>query len=311
MNGDPGNSGKSAGGQPLAGRHLVVLGMGYAARAAARLAMAGGARVSATTRSAEKAARLAAEGITVLAAHDGRLAPEALQDATDLLVSVPPAAGGCPALALAAPALERAAALRWIGYFSSTAVYGDCGGAWIDETRMPAPHGADARGRLDAEQAWLQAARTAGAACDLLRIAGIYGPGRDRLASLRAGTAQVIDKPGQVFNRIHRDDIAGATLAAMLSPDGERLINLADGNPCSSVEMMCGLAAMLGLPAPAVTPWNPSALPPEMAGFFAENRRIGNERLLALPGFSLRHPDWRAGYQAIVAGEDGPAASGA
>jgi len=287
----------------LAGRHLAILGLGYAAQALARLAMAEGARVSGTTRDADKAARLRAAGIAVLPTEADELYPDALADVTDLLISIPPVSDGCPALAMAEPELAPARRLRWIGYFSSTAVYGDCGGDWIDESRAPAPRSGDAEARLLAEEAWREVARAHGAAFDILRIAGIYGPGRDRLAGLRAGTARVIDKPGQVFNRIHRDDIAGATLAAMLSPGGERLTNLSDGHPCSSVEMMRGLAAMLGLPAPAVTPWDPAALPPGMASFYAENRRLRNDRLLALPGFSLRYPDWRAGYRAIIAGE--------
>ncbi|WP_347268461.1 NAD-dependent epimerase/dehydratase family protein [Paracoccus sp. (in: a-proteobacteria)] len=287
----------------LAGRHLFVLGLGYAAQELARQAMAEGARVSGTTRDAGKADRLRAAGITILAPSDGGLPADALAGVTDLLISVPPQAAGCPALAMARTALQHADALRWIGYLSSTAVYGDCGGEWIDETRPPAPRGDDARARLLAEEEWRAAARAAGAACDVLRIAGIYGPGRDRLASLREGKARVIDKPGQVFNRIHRDDIAGAALAAMLSPAGERLTNLADGQPCSSVEMMTGLADMLGLPAPEITAHDPAASAGPMAGFFAENRRIRNDRLRALPGFALRYPDWQAGYRAIIAAE--------
>lgn len=293
-----------SGGQgQLAGRHLAILGLGYVAEAVARLAIAEGARVSGTTRDAAKAARLAATGITVLATEDGEVYPDALADVTDLLISVPPEAEGCPALSMVAPELAVARRLRWIGYFSSTSVYGDCGGEWIDETRPPAPRRGDALARLGAEEEWREAARTRGAALDIMRIAGIYGPGRDRLASLRDGTARVIDKPGQVFNRIHRDDIAGAVLAAMQAPAGERLTNLTDGSPCSSLEMMRGIAEMLDLPAPTVTPWDPAAISPAMAAFHAENRRIRNDRLRALPGFALRHPDWRSGYQSIIAAE--------
>lgn len=284
---------------PLSGRRLAILGAGYAGQALARQAMEAGARVSATTRDAGKAARLRARGIAVLDSTGGRLAPQALRQVTDLLISVPPGAEGCPALDMAHAALEGAERLRWIGYFSSTAVYGDCGGDWIDENRAPAPRSADAKARLVAEEAWRAVARAHGAAFDVMRIAGIYGPGRDRLAGLREGGARVIDKPGQVFNRIHRDDIAAAALAAMAAPAGERLTNLADGNPCSSVELMCGIARLFDLPAPRVVPFDPAALPPGVADFFAENRRLRNDRLRALPGFTLRHPDWRAGYQAM------------
>ena len=286
-------------------RHVAILGLGFAAQKFARQAMAAGARVSGTTRDEDKAARLRLEGIAILETTEGRLRPDALEGVTDLVISVPPGAEGCPALATAREALEGAKDLRWIGYYSSTAVYGDCGGDWIDETRSPAPRGNDAKARLVAEREWRDIAARHGADCDILRISGIYGPGRDRLAALRAGTAKAVDKPGQVFNRIHRDDIAGATLAAMLSPAGERLTNLADGHPCSSVDLLCGLADMLSLPRPEITPFDAAAMPPGMAGFFAENRRLKNEHLRALPGFSLRYPDWRAGYQAIIAAEAG------
>jgi len=287
------------------GRHVAILGLGYSAQEFARQAMAGGARVSGTTRDDDKATRLREQGVVILETPEGRLRPDALEGVTDLVISAPPRPEGCPALAMARETLERATDLRWIGYYSSTAVYGDCGGDWIDETRAPAPRGNDAKARLVAEAEWRNIAARHGAACDILRISGIYGPGRDRLATLRAGTAKAVDKPGQVFNRIHRDDIAGATLAAMLSPAGERLTNLADGHPCSSVELLCGLADMLSLPRPEITPFDAAAMPPGMAGFFAENRRLKNERLRTLPGFTLRYPHWRAGYQAIIAAEAG------
>lgn len=289
-------------GRRLAGRHLALIGPGYAAQELARQAMAEGATVSATARDPAKAAALEAAGLRILPQQAGRLVPGALAGVTDLLVSTPPRDGACPGLDLAGPALEGARP-GWIGYLSSTAVYGDCGGDWIDETRPPAPRTADARGRLAAEEAWRGVARMAGAAFDVLRIAGIYGPGRNILASLRAGQARAIDKPGQVFNRIHRDDIAGAALAAMLSPAGERLTNLADGQPCSSAELTRGVARLLHLPEPPPVPFAEAGLPPGAAGFWAENRRLGIDRLLALPGFALRYPGWQSGYTALIAAE--------
>ena len=279
---------------PLSGRRLLLIGPGYAARAVAAAVLAQGGQVSATLRDPSRAAELQAQGIDTVA-----LSPQALEGVSDLLVSAPPGPEGCPALAALGP---LPAGLRWIGYYSSTAVYGDCGGDWIDETRAPAPRTADAKGRLSAEAAWQQAAARAGAALDILRIAGIYGPdGRNVLGQLRAGTARAILKPGQVFNRIHRDDIAGATLAAMASPVAERLTNLSDGAPCPASVVLMGVAEMLALPPPPQVAFEEAGLPPGAAGFYAENRRLRNDRLLALPGFRLRYPDWRAGYRAIIA----------
>ena len=279
---------------PLSGRRLLLIGPGYAARAVAAAVLAQGGQVSATLRDPSRAAELQAQGIDTVA-----LSPQALEGVSDLLISAPPGPEGCPALAALGP---LPAGLRWIGYYSSTAVYGDCGGDWIDETRAPAPRTADAKGRLSAEAAWQQAAARVGAALDILRIAGIYGPdGRNVLGQLRAGTARAILKPGQVFNRIHRDDIAGATLAAMASPVAERLTNLSDGAPCPASVVLMGVAEMLALPPPPQVAFEEAGLPPGAAGFYAENRRLRNDRLLALPGFRLRYPDWRAGYRAIIA----------
>lgn len=284
----------------LAGRHLLLLGPGYAARAVAARVIAQGGKVSASLRDPARAAGLEAQGITPIPLADGPLLPRALEGVTDLLVSAPPGPAGCPALA-SLEALPRW--LRWIGYYSSTAVYGDCGGDWIDETRAPAPSTADAKGRLVAEAAWNEAAARSGAALDILRIAGIYGPeGRNVVGQLRTGTARSIIKPGQVFNRIHRDDIAGATLAAMSSPAGQRLTNLSDGAPCPASEVLLGVAEMLGLPPPPQVSFADAGLPPGAAGFYAENRRLRNDRLLALQGFRLQYLDWRAGYRAIIAG---------
>lgn len=285
----------------LAGRHVALIGAGYAAVEFARQAMAAGARVSATCRDARRAESLAAAGIAPLDASPGHLAPGTLAGVTDVLASTPPGEAGCPGLALAAPGLAGAR-LDWIGYLSSTAVYGNCGGDWIDETRPPAPQTADARGRLIAEAGWSKLAAATGAGYDILRIAGIYGPGRNLLTLLRAGQGRAVDKPGQVFNRIHRDDIAGATLAAMASPAGQRLTNLSDGAPCPASEVLLGVAEMLGLPPPPQVSFADAGLPPGAAGFYAENRRLRNDRLLALQGFRLQYPDWRAGYRAIIAG---------
>ncbi|HMM08262.1 MAG TPA: SDR family NAD(P)-dependent oxidoreductase [Paracoccus solventivorans] len=287
----------------FSGRHLLLVGPGYAARAVAGLVIAAGGSVSAAIRDPARAEALAAEGIRALALDaDGRLDPARLAGGTDLLVSAPPTPEGCPGLRALGEAWPPS--LRWIGYYSSTAVYGDCGGEWIDETRAPAPRTADAKGRLTAEAAWTAAARRHGAALDILRIAGIYGPGtRNVLGQLRSGTARAIVKPGQVFNRIHRDDIAAATLAAMRAPDGVRLTNLADGAPSPASEVLAGVARMLGLPEPPAVAFDKAGLPPGAAGFYAENRRIRADRLAALPGFRLAYPDWRAGYAAILASE--------
>ncbi|TCO73261.1 SDR family oxidoreductase [Rhodovulum euryhalinum] len=298
----------------LAGRHIFVFGAGYVGARAAALIQALGARVSATTRDPVRAADLSGKGI---AAHlfDAGRAPDAdtlrdwLDGVTDLLVSIPPDSAAppevaCPVLAALLSSGVELPDLRWIGYLSSTGVYGDCGGAWIDETRPPAAATPDARGRIGAELGWRAFAQPRGIPLDILRIAGIYGPGtRNALAQVHSGRARAVVKPGQVFNRIHVDDISGAILATMGHPDGTRVTNLADDLPATSAEVLDHAAALLGLPKPPRVPLEDAGLPPMAAAFWAENRRLRNDRLKALPGFALRHPTYREGLAAILAAE--------
>lgn len=288
----------------LKGRHLLCVGLGYSAQALADQARAAGMQVSGTVRDADRVAGFASRGIRAIAVNGKSLPEDTLDGITDLLVSAPPGRDGCPAHALLRAALATARDLQWIGYLSSSAVYGHCGGDWIDETRLPVPMSTDAKGRLTAENQWQALAQTNGIALDILRIAGIYGPGRNSLARVRSGKARAIIKPGQYFNRIHRDDIAGACLAALQSPAGLRLTNLSDGAPCPASDILIGLAEMLDLPRPQEIPFSDAILPPGAAGFYAESRRLRNDRLLALPGFKLRHPSWKSGYRAILAEEE-------
>jgi len=297
-------------GEELTGRHLFVFGAGYAAGRAVRLARAAGAAVSATTRDPLRAADLAEQGVQAHLfdadrppTHD--MMRHWLDGVSDLLVSIPPDPQVvCPALAALTSSGADLSALRWVGYLSSTGVYGDCGGAWIDETRPIAPATPDARGRVAAEAGWRALAERNGASLDLLRIAGIYGPGtRNALAQIRSGRARAIVKPGQVFNRIHADDIAGAILAAMTDPAGLRVLNLADDLPAPIGDVLDHAAALLGQPTPPRIALEEAALPPMAAAFYAENRRLRNDRLKALPGFTLRYPTYREGLAAILSEE--------
>lgn len=288
----------------LRGRHLFCFGLGYTARRLVPRLRALGVRVSGTTRGAGTASGWAALGIEAHVFDGSRpVGAGALEGVTDILISVPPGPFGCPALIAHRPQIAALPDLRWIGYLSSTAVYGDCGGEWIDETRSLAPGSPDAIGRVASETAWSALAASRRVACDLLRVSGIYGPGRSALDQIRSGRARAIVKPGQVFNRIHVDDIAGAVLAAMRAPGRRRVTNLADDCPAPTSEVLLHAARLLGLPPPQVVPLAEADLPPMMAGFYAENRRILNAGLKSLPGFVLGHPDYRAGLAAILDAE--------
>jgi nucleoside-diphosphate-sugar epimerase len=203
--------------------------------------------------------------------------------------------------------LRESVHLRWAGYLSTTGVYGDQGGAWVDETTPAAGTAPRAKRRLAAERAW--AALAGHVAVDLFRVAGIYGPGRSILDDLRAGTARRVIKPGHAFGRIHRDDIAGAVLAAMRQGRGPgvRILHLADDVPEESAVVTEAAAKLLGVPVPPGVPYE-QALPAmgEMArSFWADNRKVSSAITQRELGYRWRYPDYRAGLQAILDEERG------
>ncbi|MDE2515831.1 MAG: SDR family NAD(P)-dependent oxidoreductase [Rhodospirillales bacterium] len=287
---------------------LLIAGLGYSARAVARAALAAGWAVTAGRR--ESTAPLPGIQFRPFADLAGAMA-----EVSHLLVSVPPGEAGDPALDIAAAAIGRAAAagtLRWIGYLSTTGVYGDRAGAWVDEASAPAPGNARSRHRHAAEQAWAQFAPLC--AVDLFRLAGIYGPGRSAFDDLRAGRARRVLRPGHVFGRIHRDDIARAVLAAMGQhrPPGLRVLNLADDAPAETAEVVAHAAALLGLPAPPAVPYQEAeaAMSPMARSFWAECRRVSSARTKAALDLAWRYPSYREGLADILE-EEGRGPSGA
>jgi nucleoside-diphosphate-sugar epimerase len=239
-------------------------------------------------------------GVRVAAFAD---AGQALRGTTHLLATAPPDANSDPVLAAYGQSIAAAPRLHWIGYLSSTGVYGDRGGAWVDEATPAAPASERSRQRLAAEQAWGRFA--ARMAVDLFRLAGIYGPGRSPFADLRAGRARRIIKPGQAFGRIHRDDIAQGVLAAMPQspPPGLRIFNLADDQPAENAVVVEEAARLLGIaPPPAVPYAEAAASMSEMArSFWAENRKVSSARTKAALGIAWRYPTYREGLRAILA----------
>ena len=279
---------------------LLVIGLGYSGTAVALAAARAGFAVGGTSR------RPAPPGITGLGfEHAG----PALARATHLLVTAAPDEAGDPALARQGAAIAAAPALRWIGYCSTTGVYGDRNGAWVDEGTAPAPGADRARRRLAAEQAWRDLAASKGCALDLIRLAGIYGPGRSVLDDVRAGTARRIVKPGHAFGRIHRDDIAGGILAAMAQgrPPGTRVLNFADNEPAESAAVVAYAAALLGRKPPPAVPFAEAVatMSPMARSFWAENRKVASAATQAALGRRWRYPSYREGLAAILAEERG------
>jgi nucleoside-diphosphate-sugar epimerase len=272
---------------------LLLFGRGYAGAAIATAADAAGFTVIATTR----------QGLDRSIRFDQ--AEAAIHSATHLLTTAAPDEAGDPVLARYAAAIAAAPNLRWIGYLSSTVVYGDRGGGWVDEDTTPAPSQSRGQRRLDAENAW---GALAGRRCvDIFRLAGIYGPGRSAFDDLRASRARRMDKPGHQFGRIHRDDIVRAVLTAMRHdrPPGSRILNLADDQPSESAAVVTEAAALLGIAPPPMIAFA-DALPTMSAmarSFWAENRKVANARTKAALGIEWRYPTYREGLRAILAEE--------
>ena len=276
---------------------LIIAGLGYAGRAVAEAAVAAGWRVIGTSRQPE--AVRAPLGVEVISFD---AAGPAFAAASHWLITTPPDEAGDPVLRHHAAALASGNQ-RWIGYLSTTGVYGDRAGGMVDEATTPAPGQPRSQRRLAAEEAW-RAARPAGAALDLCRVGGIYGPGRAPFAELRAGIARRVVKPGHSFSRIHRDDLAHAVLAAISNPapPGCRVLNFVDDEPADSAAVMAEAARLLGMPPPPVVPFEEARLSmsPMALSFWSENRRVANAATKAALGIEWRHPSYREGLAASL-----------
>ena len=285
---------------------LFIFGLGFSGLEIARLARAHGWTVAGTCTTADKAARLTAEGIeTQLFDGTRGLDETAISEPTHILCTIAPGSTGDPAIARCAPLLRRA---HWLGYLSTTGVYGDHDGGWVDEETPAQPTLERSIARLDAEHAWQAVAREAGAALDIFRLPGIYGPGRSTLDQVRAGTARRIDKPGQVFSRIHVADIAGTVLAALGRPHAAGVYNVADDLPAPTSEVVAFTCELLGRPVPPLIPW--AEVEPTLSAmarsFYAESRRVRNDRIKRELGVVLRYPTYREGLTAIAAADPRP-----
>ena len=276
---------------------LLCAGFGYSARALADLLIAEGWRVIGTHRAPEGAAAIAASGAEPTLWPP---APEIVRAATHLLVSAAPDEAGDPTLRALRQHLS-APPLGWVGYLSTTGVYGDRAGGWVDEETEPAPTTRRGEMRVSAEAEW----RATGLPLHIFRLAGIYGPGRGPFEKVRDGTARRIVKPDQVFSRIHRDDIAAALRASIARPDPGAVYNLCDDDPAPPEDVIAHAAELLGLPLPPEVDYETADLSPMARSFYSESKRVSNARTKARLGLTLRHPTYREGLAAIVEEEGG------
>ncbi|MFC3691376.1 SDR family oxidoreductase [Chenggangzhangella methanolivorans] len=286
-------------------RRLVIFGCGYSARRFVGLFGSRFATIDATSRSADGAAALVADGLMAHVFDGTQTSPAlaaAIATATHVLVSAAPGEAGDPTLRGAGSALEAAETLEWIGYLSTIGVYGDAGGGWVSEDTPPAPENERGLRRVEAESDWLAFGRRKGVSAQIFRLAGIYGPGRSAVENLRAGTARRLVKPGQVFNRIHVDDIAAAVAAGMERPDVGPVINVTDDEPAAPQDVVAYAAESMGLPTPPDIPFETAELSPMARSFYSSNKRVANTRLRRELDVALGYPTYREGIAALVRG---------
>lgn len=289
--------------------NLFIFGLGYSALTFLRgPSQAMGVHAAGTVRSPDKAAALRAQGVEAFVfgpdAADAGIAA-ALARADALLVTAPPAGGRDPALAAYANDIAAAPRLRRILYLSTVAVYGDHDGGWVDESTPPAPVSERGRARLAAEEGWRALGAASGKEVHILRLPGIYGPGQNALVSLREGSAKRLVKPGQVFNRIHVEDIARAIVACLTTAHAGRVWNICDNEPAPPQDVVAFGAKLLGLPVPPDQPFEAARLSPMARSFYGENKRVSNKAMRETLGVSLAYPTYREGLEALAAAGDG------
>lgn len=282
---------------------LFCFGLGYSAGVLARRLAAQGWHISGTSTTAAGASGLAAQGYAGYV-FDGKAhsadVHAALQTATHLVLSIPPGADGDPALRVYGQAIAASPSLTWIGYLSTVGVYGDAAGGWVDEDTPAQPTSERGKRRLDAELAWRALARRSGKTAMVFRLPGIYGPGRSTIEDLRDGTARRLIKAGQVFNRIHVEDIASCLEAAIRTPHADRVYNLTDDEPGPPQDVVAYGADLLGLPVPPDMPFETADLSAMARSFYSESKRVSNARMKRELGARLAYPTYREGLASLV-----------
>lgn len=276
---------------------LLSLGHGYSARALAARLIPQGWRVIGTTRSAEKQDEIARTGVEPLLWPGTDLRPF-LQEVRHVLVSAGPGPEGDPVLAALGPDIAAIAPrLRWLGYLSTTGVYGDHKGAWVDEQTPLTPATKRGQARVEAEAAWQAIPDLP---LHIFRLAGIYGPGRGPFAKVRRGTARRIIKKGQVFSRIHVEDIAQALVLSIARPDPGAIYNLCDDDPAPPQDVIGHAAELLGLPLPPAEDFETAEMTPMARSFYAESKKVRNDHAKQALGWDPQFPNYRTGLAAML-----------
>jgi len=294
------------------GKKLFCFGYGYTCDYLAHeLMQQGNWSIGGTTRDLEKRAFLRAKGINAhLFDYEHPLGDPyfILDGVTHLLISTPPDDRGDPTFAMHAADIARIPTLEWVGYLSTVGVYGDRAGGTVDETSEIRPNSKRGSRRVRAEQEWMSLLMHYGLPLHVFRLAGIYGPGRSALDSVRAGVARRINKPGQVFNRIHVEDVVQVLMASMAHPNPGAAYNLADDDPVPSWEVITYACELLGVTPPPIIPYSEADMAPIVRSFYSDNKRVANRRIKEELGVTLRYPDFRKGIDACLEAENDPQA---
>lgn len=268
---------------------LLIFGYGFIGAAFATAARAAGYDIAATARTAEKRGELIAQGVAAIDPADRNALAQIYAEAGAVLITPAPDDGGCPAFA----ALTPAPAQKWIGYLSTTGVYGDRGGGWVFEDSALLPTVVEGRRRALAESQWLEIG------AQVFRLPGLYGPGRNVIERLKTGAARRVHKPGHVFSRLHHDDCASALMASLNRPHPGGVYNLCDDEPAAADTVLEWAAALTGLPLPPVIAWDDPSLSSRMRRFYNDNKRVSNARAKAELGWQPRYPTYREGLTGI------------
>ena len=284
-------------------KRLFCFGLGYTAEVLARRLKDAGWSIAGTARDEVNIARLRDAGFDVVrfSGEPSAEAAELAAASTHLLHSIPPQEDGDPVLPNFGERLSAARELEWVGYLSTVGVYGDHDGALVDETSALKAISKRTRARIDAERLWLAFGAMTGVPVQIFRLAGIYGPGRSALDKIEAGTARRIVKPGQVFNRIHVEDIATVLEASIAKPTPGEIFNVADDEPTPPEDLIAYAAELLGVEPPPEEPFDEAEMSEMARSFYGDNRRVSNRRIKDKLGVTLRYPNYREGLRALLA----------
>jgi nucleoside-diphosphate-sugar epimerase len=288
-------------------KRLFCFGFGYTAEhLATTLLQRGDWEIAGTTRDKDKKDELRARGIDAcLFERDFPLGDPLymLRGTTHLLLSVPPDSEGDPVYRQHANDIARLKTLEWAGYLSATSVYGDRNGGWVDEGSETRPSSIRGSRRARAESQWQELRTRVGIPLHIFRLAGIYGPGRSALDSVRAGIARRVDKPGQAFSRAHIGDIVRVLLASMDAPDPGNIYNVCDDHPAPSHEVIASACELLNIDPPPLVPFEEANLPPMARSFYRDNKRVRNNKIKDRLGVVLQYPDYETGLKACLEAE--------